>query len=305
MLGGAALCVALVGCSQDRAIATQAMNDGLAELNSGQASGAIDKLKKAAASDATYADPDYYLGQIYHQKYQQLDDAARHYGNAIKRAPENPQFHYRYGSVLSEQGFKLDGEGKGDQSRVKHTDAIAAFNEAIKGHEEFPKAWFRKGLSELALQQYTEGVASLSKSIQLEPSMKIGDSDPGGAAYHALGDLYNRYGFHDKALQVYDNGITNNPDSAQLYRGRGVAELKLKRFAEAEQSFRSALEKEPKNAKAFFNLAMSQHAQKKYKAALDSLQRFIITADPVEDSIRIMAAGSLKSQIQTDMERDG
>lgn len=290
MLGGAALCVALVGCSQDRAIATQALNDGLGELNAGQVSGAIEKLEKAAASDPTYADPDYYLGQVYHQKYQQLDDAARHYANAIKRAPENPQFHYRYGTVLGEQG--------------KHADAIAAFDDAIKGYDEFPKAWFRKGLSELALQQYTQGVASLSRSIQLDPMMRIGEEDPGGAAYHALGDLYNRYGFHDKALQVYDNGITNNADSAQLYRGRGVAELKLKRFGEAEQSFRTALEKEPKNAKAFFNLAMAQHAQSKYKDALDSLQRFIITADPIEDGVRIMAAGSLKGQIEADMERD-
>lgn len=290
MLGGVVLCATLVGCSQDRAISTQSLNDGLGELNSGQVSGAIEKLERAAASDPTYADPDYYLGQIYHQKYSQLDDASRHYANAIKRAPDNPQFHYRYGTVLGEQG--------------KHADAIAAFDDAIKGHEVFPKAWFRKGLSELAIQQYTEGVSSLSKSIQLDATMRIGDEDPGGAAYHAIGDLYNRYGFHDKALQVYDNGITNNPASAQLYRGRGVAELKLKRFAEAEQSFRAALEKEPRNAKAFFNLAMSQHAQSKYKDALDSLQRFIITADPIDDGVRIMAAGSLRSQIEADMERE-
>jgi tetratricopeptide (TPR) repeat protein len=301
MLGGVALCAALVGCSQDRATSTQSLNDGLGELNSGQVSGAIEKLERAAASDPTYADPDYYLGQIYHQKYGQFDDAARHYANAIKRAPDNPQFHYRYGTVLAEQAKKAKDPAA---QRSKHADAVAAFNDAIKGHETFPKAWFRKGLSELAMQQYTEGVSSLSKSIQLDATMRIGDEDPGGAAYHALGDLYNRYGFHDKALQVYDNGITNNPGSAQLYRGRGVAELKLKRFAEAEQSFRAALEKEPRNAKAFFNLAMSQHAQSKYKDALDSLQRFIITADPIDDGVRIMAAGSLRSQIEADMERE-
>lgn len=275
------------GCSQDRAISTQALNDGLNELRAGRTSDAVDKLEEAAASDMTYADPSYYLGQIYHQKYQQLDDAARNYAEAIKRAPENAQFYYRYGTVLGEKG--------------EHSSAIAAFDDAIKRHEDFPKAWFRKGLSELAMQNYTAGVASLTKSIQLDARMRIGEDDPGGAAYHALGDLYNRYGFYDKALQVYDNGITNNPESAQLYRGRGVAELKLKRFSEAEQSFRKALELEPKSAKAFFNLALSQHAQQNYKGALDSLQRFIITADPVEDSVRIMAASALKGQIEDEM----
>ena len=279
------LCVA--GCSQDRAIATQALNDGLGELRAGRTTDAISQLEKAAASDMTYADPSYYLGQIYHQKYQQLDDAERHYAEAIKRAPDNAQFHYRYGTVLGEKG--------------KHQEAVVEFEDAIKGHEDFPKAWFRKGVNELAMKRYTDGIASLSKSIQLDARMRIGDEDPGGAAYHALGDLYNRYGFYDKALQVYDNGITNNSSSAQLYRGRGVAELKLKRFSEAEQSFRKALELEPKSAKAFFNLAISQHAQQNYKGALDSLQRFIITADPIEDGVRIMAAGSLKSQIQDEM----
>lgn len=279
------LCVA--GCSQDRAIATQALNDGLGELRAGRTTDAISQLEKAAASDMTYADPSYYLGQIYHQKYQQLDDAERHYAEAIKRAPDNAQFHYRYGTVLGEKG--------------KHQEAVVEFEDAIKGHEDFPKAWFRKGVNELAMKRYTDGIASLSKSIQLDARMRIGDEDPGGAAYHALGDLYNRYGFYDKALQVYDNGITNNSSSAQLYRGRGVAELKLKRFSEAEQSFRKALELEPKSAKAFFNLAISQHAQQNYKGALDSLQRFIITADPIEDGVRIMAAGSLKTQIQDEM----
>lgn len=276
------------GCSQDRAISTQLMNDGLGSLKGGQTSEAISKLEEAAAKDLSYADPSYYLGQIYHQKYQQLDDAARHYGDALKRDPENPQFSYRYGTVLAEQG--------------KDADAVVAFDKAIAGHESFPKAWFRKGLSEIRMQQYAQGVESLSKSIQLDARMRIGEDDPGGAAYHALGDLYLRYGFYDKALQVYDNGISNNPDSAQLYRGRGVAELKLKRFGEAEQSFKTALEKDPKSAKAFFNLALAQRAQQKDKAALDSLQRFIITADPVEDAIRIMAAGSLKSEIERDME---
>ena len=287
---GAALmgALALGGCSQDRAIATQALNDGLEDLNAGRTSDAVEKIERAASSDLTYADPSYYLGQIYHQKYQQLEDAERAYAEAIKRAPGNPQFRYRYGTVLAEQG--------------EHDEAVSALEEAIKGHEQFPKAWFRKGLSELEMQRYTDGVASLSRSIELDTRMTIGEDDPGGAAYHALGDLYNRYGFHDKALQVYSNGIENNPGAAQLYRGRGVAELKLKRYSEAQRSFEKALELEPTSAKAFFNLALAQQAQQNWKGALDSLKRFEITADPVEDGIRLMAAGAMRGQIQEKFE---
>lgn len=288
-MGVMLLAVSLSGCGQERAIATTAMNDGLNELKSGAASSAVKKLEEAAAADLTYADPHYYLGQIYQQKFEQFDDAERHFGKALERDPENPQFHYRYGTVLAQLG--------------RHGDAITEFQSAVEKHEYFPKAWFRMGLSQLALNQYTDGVSSLTQSIKQDARMRIGAEDLGGAAFHTLGDLYLRFGFYDKALQVYENGILNNPDSAQLYRGQGFAQLKLGRSGDAVKSLEAALQKEPGQATAYFNLALAQREQKMYKEALDNLTRFLSKADPQTDTNRIAAAGGLRSEIMAELEK--
>ena len=111
-------CVTLTACNQDRALAVRQMNSGLAENQAGLSSDAVKLLKEATEQDKTYADPPYYLAQLYHQKFNQLDEAVRYYQVAVERAPENAQMHYRLGSVLAEQG--------------KHSEAVSHFERATK-----------------------------------------------------------------------------------------------------------------------------------------------------------------------------
>lgn len=289
VLSVALLGVGALGCNQDRAVATQLMNDGLSELKAGRTADATKKLEEATMKDPTYADPPYYLAQIFHQKYQQLDDAEDNYATALKRDPENAQFLYRYGAILAEQG--------------KHAQAVDELKKAVEQHKEFPKAWFRLGVSQIAEKQYVDGVASLTESINLDARMKIGAEDPGGAAYHALGDLYLRFYFYDKALKVYANGIENNPTVARLHRGQGVSQLKLKRFADAEASFKKAVELDRTSGTAYFNLAIAQRELGKTKEALDSLQKFLSKADPNVDAVRMTAAGGLRAELQDALEK--
>jgi Tfp pilus assembly protein PilF len=292
----AALCLSVVmlsalalGCNQDRAVATQLMNDGLNELKAGRTADATKKLEESTMKDPTYADPPYYLAQIYHQKYQQLEDAEDSYATALKRDPENAQFLYRYGAILAEQG--------------KHAQAIDELKKAVEKHEDFPKAWFRLGASQIAEKQYVDGVASLTESIKRDARMKIGEEDPGGAAFHALGDLYLRFYFYDKALKVYANGIENNPTVSRLYRGQGVAQLKLKRFADAETSLKKAIELDRTSGTAYFNLAIAQRELGKTKEALDSLEKFLGKADPTVDAVRMSAAGGLRAELRESLDK--
>jgi len=87
----------------DRAEAVSSMNKGLEALNSGSSLDAVRHLKEAGQIDPTYADPPYYLGQVYHRKLSELDNAELWYREALSRDGENPQIAYQLGTVLTDQ----------------------------------------------------------------------------------------------------------------------------------------------------------------------------------------------------------
>lgn len=279
----------LAGCSQDRALAVSAMNKGLEASKTTGMTDAIRHLKEAVSQDKTYADPAYYLGLLYHQKANEYDKAIEAYRDAVKRAPDNAQFHYQLGSALALAG--------------KHDQAIEEFAIATKAHPNFSKAWFRQGVSLKRLKKNVEAINALTKSIEAEPDMKVAPGDPGGAAYHELGDLYVRYRMHDKALAVYQNGISNNAAVSRLYRGKGVAELKLKKFEDAESSFRKAIEVDPNGSATYFNLAIAQQKTGRIKQALKTIDRYLQIADPATEGIQVAAAGGLRAELQEALEK--
>ena len=281
---------ACVGCSQDRSLATSAMNQGLSAINRGEASDGLDKLEEATMADPTYADPPYYAGQTYQEKLDNYDKAIQQYEIAVKRDPKNAQFLYRLGSA------QADDEA--------HEAAIENLKLAVAEVEGFPKAWYRKGISEITLKRYPDAVTSLTRSIETGPKMKIGGKDPGGAAYHALGDLYLRFRFYDKALKVYSNGLENNPGVAQLLRGKGLAQLKLKRFDDAVATLTQAVEADQRNGVGYFNLAVAQHKAGATKKALETIDQFESRADGAKDRAQLTAVQGLRGQLLADVERD-
>ena len=282
----ALLLASMIGCNQDRALAVRTMNKGLQAFNQGQTMTAIRHLKEAHQADPSYAEPALYLGQLYHREMSELDNAEQYYRQALQRDPENPDIAYKLGTVLADQG--------------EHDDAAAMFEQTVQKNPKHAKGWFRLGLSQQVEGEYADSVDSLMKSIHANPRMKMDDEDPGGAAYHALGDLYTRFGFYDKALKVYENGIHNNKNVPRLYAGQGVAQLKLKRFEAAAQSFQKALEHDPRHVSATFNLAVALNAIGQHDKAIEGLQTYLSRA---EDMARRTAAQGLLQKLKTDKEK--
>jgi tetratricopeptide (TPR) repeat protein len=280
----------------DRAEAVRTMNNGLEALQLGHTVDAVRYLKEAQAQDPTYAEPAYYLGQIYHMKLVELDNAERYYREARERDPENPQIAYRLGTVLADLNNPSEAE--------------VQFQSAVEKDPEFAKAWFRLGIARETQQKYAEAVEAYMKSIESNARMRMDDEDPGGAAYHALGDIYIRFGFNDKALEVYENGIENNDiDSrplkpARLYQGKGVALLKLLKFSDAAAQFQKALELDGSMTTAIFNLAVADMAMNKTEQAVEGFQRFTERADPSKDEARIVAAEGFIQQIKQKAEQE-
>lgn len=276
------LLLASAGCSQDRAIAVEHLNKGVQSYQAGESISAITQLKMARDQDPTYAEPALFLGDIYYQSTNELPLAEQSYREALKRDPDNIETYYKLGAVLFDQG---------DASQ-----AVSSFQQVVQNDDNHAKAWFRLGLSQQSLAEYPAAVESYMKSIRANPRMKMEKDDPGGAAYHALGDLYARFSFYDKSLAVYENGILNNQDSARLYAGRGMAEQNLKRPADAEKSLEKALEMDPGNVAAIFNLAVVKHALGQKDGAIKVLEDFLSQAS---DPARRQAAQGLLQNLRT------
>jgi len=274
----------------DRAEAVTAMNKGLENLQSGQTLDAVRYLKEAGQIDPNYASPPYYLAQIYHHKLSELDNAEINYREALSRDEDNPQIAYQLGTVLSDQG--------------KYDDSLAYFRKATEEMPNFAKAWFRLGLSQQYEKDYPAAVESYMKAIESDPDMKMSEDDKGGAHYHALGDLYNRFGFYDKALKVYENGLLNNADVPRLLVGKGVAQMQLERFDEAASSFNKALGIDPSLGTATFNLAVAKMRQGQTDVAIKGFEEFTLKADPAEDEARIIAAQGFIQQINEAKEQE-
>ena len=279
------LLVFTVGCSQDRAKAVTEMNKGIEAFQSGQHITAIKHLKAAKTTDPTFSEPALYLGQLYHQEMGELDNAEQAYRDALQRDPENADIHYKLGAVLSD--------------KKKHDMAAGQYQQAVQKNPNHAKAWFRLGLSQKATGKNAQAVDSFMKSIRADARMTMDEQDPGGAAYHALGDLYTAYGFYDKALQVYENGILNNGNVARLYAGRGVAEMELKRYEESTESFKKALELDPKHVSATFNLAVALNELGRHDAAIELLDTYV---DRAQDASRKQAANGLLQKLKTSKE---
>lgn len=285
----ALLALVSTGCGQERAIAVNQMNEGLAAIKSGSTADAVEKLKEATKTDPSFADPPYYLGQIYDQKYSQPVEAEKYYQMALARDPKHPQFHYRLGSVLAVRG--------------KHDDALRHFDEATGPQPTFAKAWFRKGLSQIELKRYHDAALSLMAAIKADPQLIIVKDDKGGAHYHALGDLYVRFHLYDHAEQVYTNGLKNNPGAHRLAHGLGVAYLKQKKWKEAAESFAKAATLDPSQATTHFNRMIALKEAGDHKAALEALEQFINRANAAEDSVRIAAASGLRIELQAALDK--
>ncbi len=288
VVGALAACLVvliLAGCgSMDRAEAIRTMNEGLEAYQLGDTIEAVGLLKQAGQTDPSYAEPPYYLGQLYHMKLEEPDNAIHYYREALTRDEDNPQIAYRLGTVMSQQG--------------KWEEAETYFTQATTNKPDFAKAWFRRGLAQNAQRKYTDAVDSYMESIKANARMKMDEEDLGGAAYHALGDLYIRFKLFDKAIKVYENGLENNADVPRLHMGLGVAQLNAEQYAEAEKSFSAALAADASLSTAVFNRGVALMQLGRTEDAVAAFEDYSVRANPENEQAQITAAQGFVQQIR-------
>jgi tetratricopeptide (TPR) repeat protein len=155
--------------------------------------------------------------------------------------------------------------------------ALAEARQIASADPKNSEAWKLAGFAEIGLKRYTEAAEDLQRALDLQRA----DSKPDPHTEDALAQAYFFAGKYEQALPLLQASTTRKdakPDAATLSY-RGIAEMNLKKTADAERTFNEVLRLDPKNKPALLYLGQMAFARSDYTTAVNMLNRATL-ADP-------------------------
>jgi tetratricopeptide (TPR) repeat protein len=159
----------------------------------------------------------------------------------------------------------------------RYDAALAEARQLTASDAKNSEAWKIAGYAEFYLKRYAESAADLEKALELRE--RAGEKDT--KTEDALAQAYFFAEKYEQALPLLVAATTRagaKPDAATLYY-RAVAEMNLKRTADAERSFGEVLKADPKNKLALLYLGQLSFNRQDYATAVQMLNRATL-ADP-------------------------
>lgn len=173
----------------------------------------------------------------------------------------------RKGNLIVEPGVSSGAVASGEANRAEaliflskgrdlyrddeDTQALEAFQQAIKLDPELAEAHFRLGLTYDALGQEQEAEAAYRKAVETYKKYLARDeNDKDGEAHYNLGQTYNGLHLYSEAVREYRQATRLKPDDAAIYYDLGLALMRLAQYDEAAAAFSKSLELDPQNYRA-------------------------------------------------------
>lgn len=142
----------------------------------------------------------------------------------VKEMPEDPARHYNLGVAYY--------KGK------KYTDAITAFQEAIKLKEGYKEAYYNMGLAQQKVGKNSASIKSLKKAVEFDPNY--------ADAHAALGNSYRKNGQHSAAARAYKAALKIKPNNADWHYNLGIVYQMQDDLESALTAYQAFLEYTPK-----------------------------------------------------------
>lgn len=288
--------VKLGGADQGEKSLTKFLESELAEQNDelraealalrGQAYGALGKDEEANADfDGSLAiDPSQhepYMGRatlaMRNEDYQAAIDA-------FEQAIENytpPKGSEKYPFIQAHLTRAASYEELG-KAAVGEEDATAAYQGAIDECDRLlgmlpdddpntaaarAASYFRRGVNERLLGDYTAAVKSLTQATQLNPGL--------GEAYFRRGICYHYKGEEKLAIRDFEQAASINFDSPRSNLWKGLSWAKMGDYHEAIRAYGESIAVSDRYIPAFVNRGLAYIQQGEYDKAIDDLNEAI------------------------------
>jgi tetratricopeptide (TPR) repeat protein len=155
--------------------------------------------------------------------------------------------------------------------------ALAEARQLSTADPKNSEAWKIAGYAEFYLKRYNEAAADLERALGLRSA----EGQKDAKTEDALANAYFFAEKYEQALPLLVAATTRadaKPNADTLYY-RAIAEMNLKRTADAERSFGEVLKVDPKNKFALLYLGQLAYGRGDYTAAINALNRATL-ADP-------------------------
>ena len=206
----------------------------LADKQYKQALGYLAHARALKPGDAAFA---YEYGRIC-LKLNLLAEARRAMGEAVKLAPDAPEYNFALGVVSShaqDASAGLPYLKKYHQMRPNDPDGVLALGTAYFRDDDYPNA-------ALWLKQATENTSTAAP------------------AHYYLGRIFRQQGQYDQALAQLQQAATLQPDNAAVFAEIGQTYLQQRKYPESQKQLQHALTLDANNYVANFAL-MQLYAQ--------------------------------------------
>ena len=179
----------------------------------------------------------------------------------FRKATPPPETNVSSGMVGSVEANRAEARtllqrGRELYRNDEDTQALEAFQQALKLDPEFAEAHFRLGLTYDALGQEQEAEGAYKKAVETyKKYLAIEANEEDAEAHYNLGQTYSGLHLYTEAVREYRQAIKIKPDDAAIHYDLGLALMRLAQYDQAAAAFSKSLELDPQNYRAEDSLA--------------------------------------------------
>ncbi|WP_198525142.1 serine/threonine-protein kinase [Kamptonema formosum] len=164
------------------------------------------------------------------------------------------------------------------RDRQRYSDALAAYNQALKVSDSSAEAWYGRCYALTNLQHPQEALFACDRALNLKPNY--------AEAWHRRGYALDDLERYSDAIQAYDKALQIKPNYDTAWHNRGFTLEKLGRYQDALASYNKSLQFDPKDAVTWQERGRLLDALRRYDEALASFDRAISLKPKCENAWR-------------------